>query len=265
MQNKAAFSGVARVYGEAALNILHQSSVLVIGVGGVGTWVLEALARSGVGRLGLVDLDDVCVSNVNRQLHALSSTVGQPKIEAMGKRLQDINPELALDYHLDFYSEKSSALILKPGYDCIVDATDSMPAKIHLAVLCRDQKIPFLMMGGAAGKSDPQKVYSCDLADTIHDSLLFRVRKKLRLEHGFPAPMKKNKSSPARKKMKIAVISSTERPRYPDGKGEVCDLAPQNAPHRLDCATGLGSLSMVTGSFGLLGASVVIQKLLARQ
>jgi tRNA threonylcarbamoyladenosine dehydratase len=262
MDKKSAFGGIARLYGEQALDVFEQSSVLVIGVGGVGTWVLEALARSGIARLGLVDLDDVCVSNINRQLHALRSTVGQAKIEAMGNRLLDINPALKLDYHHDFYTEQSSVQILQHQYDCIVDATDSLSAKVHLAVICREKKIPFVMIGGAAGKTDPQKVYSCDLADTIQDSLLFRVRKKLRLEHGFPAPMKKNKSSPARKKMKVTVISSTQRAIFPDGQGSVCATPPQGESLRLDCASGLGSVSMVTGTFGLLAASVVLQKIL---
>lgn len=262
MNQKSAFSGVERVLGHKALERLKSSRVLVIGVGGVGSWVLESLARTGVGTLGLMDLDDVCVSNINRQLHALVETVGRPKVEVMSERLKGINPEVRLVAIHDFYTPEEASVIFEQDWDLIVDAVDSLQAKVSLAVECRKRAVPLLMIGGAAGKRDPSLLHVCDLADTIQDPLLFRVRKKLRLDHGFPAPQKKRKDGPARKKMKILCVSSKEAPLYPDGQGGICSTPPSGASVKLDCASGLGSLSYVTGAFGLLASSCAVNLLL---
>lgn len=254
--------GMERLLGQKALSALRHSRVLVVGVGGVGTWVLESLARSGVGGLGLVDLDEICVSNINRQLHALHSTVGQSKVLVMGARLKDINPELELDIIEDFYTPETSEEIFKRPYDLVIDAVDSLRAKVHLACVCRDKKIPLIMIGGAAGKRDPRKIHIADLADTLQDSLLFRVRKNLRTHHGFPLPQKKRKDGPAQKKMKIVCITSSEPAVYPDGEGGVCERPRGGDSGKLDCQTGMGSASFITGAFGLYAASVAIERLL---
>jgi tRNA threonylcarbamoyladenosine dehydratase len=248
--------GLERLLGQEGQLRLRQARVLVVGVGGVGTWVLESLARSGVGHLGLVDLDEICESNINRQLHALYSTVGKSKVRVMSERLKDINPELSVDCLEEFYTSETAAGILDHRYDVVVDAVDSLRAKVHLAHECRQRKLPLIMIGGAAGKRDPAKIRLSDLADTIQDNLLFRVRKKLRTEFGFPQP---------KKKMKILCVSSFEPSVYPDGQGGVCDKPQAGTTGKLDCETGMGSASFITGIFGLMATSAVVEILLKKE
>jgi tRNA A37 threonylcarbamoyladenosine dehydratase len=255
------FGGIERLYGKEAFNKISSSHILVVGVGGVGSWVLEALARTGVGTLSFVDLDEICVTNTNRQIHALSSTVGKSKVEVMKERLFQINPDIKLNVFNDFYTEKTADLILSHDYDYVVDAIDSLQFKIHLCLECKKRKLPFLMMGGAAGKRDPTLIKVQDLSETIQDSLLFRVRKKLRMEYGYPkAPASKKERV---KKMKVDCVSSSEQAMYPMSDGSVC-LAPESGSNlKLDCQSGMGTATFLTGSFAFIASAFVIKKIIS--
>ncbi|MDB4284397.1 tRNA threonylcarbamoyladenosine dehydratase [Akkermansiaceae bacterium] len=164
------FGGIARLYGMPALEKFSQSHVMVIGLGGVGSWATEALARSGVGKLSLVDLDDLCWSNINRQIHALSETVGQQKSSALATRVLAINPEINVIEHSYFYSEKTADGLLEDQPDLIIDAFDTSKAKIHLIATCRDREIPVITSGAAGGRLDPTRVVIDDLSRAHGDS-----------------------------------------------------------------------------------------------
>jgi tRNA A37 threonylcarbamoyladenosine dehydratase len=247
------FSGLARLYGDDGLARLKAARVAVIGVGGVGTWVAEALARSAVGAIDLVDLDDICASNTNRQLHTLTTTVGQPKAEAMAARLRAINPEVVARPVLDFFTARSAEAIITPALDFVVDAIDSAEHKCLLILRCAALKIPLVVLGGAGGRRDPGRVTSGDLTESEGDRLLARVRKKLRQEHGF-----------SRKgRWGIPSVYSPESPVFPSKDGGVCVRREDAANLRLDCATGFGTASFLTGAFGLHAASIVVNRLVA--
>ena len=193
------FGGIARLYGTAALTRFRAAHVMVVGIGGVGSWAVEALARSGLGRLTLVDLDDVCVSNINRQLHALDTTVGQPKVQIMAERVRAISPEARVDARVEFFTADTASRLLgleagsssEDRPDFVVDAIDSMANKVRLIALCHGAGIPLVVCGGAGGRRDPTAVRVADLAAVTHDRLLSEVRKRLRREHGFSRTSKK--------------------------------------------------------------------------
>ena len=163
------FGGIGRLFGVDALARLRAAHVCVVGIGGVGSWTVEALARSGVGQLTLVDLDEICISNVNRQLHALNADVGRAKVEVMAERVRGINPECDVRPLPEFFTESNAEALLNTRYDFVVDAIDSLANKCRLIALCRDKKIPIVTCGGAGGRQDPTQVRVADLADTSHD------------------------------------------------------------------------------------------------
>lgn len=173
----ARFSGIGRLYGIKALERIKTAHILVVGIGGVGSWVAESLARSGIGGLTLVDLDDVCVTNVNRQVHALSSTVGKFKVEVMKERLLEVQPYCDIDVKQCFFSPKNIDKIFDKHYDFVVDACDDFTNKCHLIDHCRKNKIPVIVMGGAGGKVDPLQVKVSDMSFSQNDRLLARLRK----------------------------------------------------------------------------------------
>lgn len=249
------FDGVARLHGAAALARLRAAHVAVIGLGGVGSWTAEALARSGVGRLTLVDLDDICLTNVNRQLHALPATVGRPKVVVMAERLRAIRPDAAVTPVAEFLTAASADRLLAPGFDLVVDAVDAAPAKALLAARCRARGVPLVMSGAAGGRRDPTRLRIADLADTTHDPLLAEVRRVLRREHGFPA---------AGAAFGVRAVHSLERPVYPQPDGSVCAARPPGetgATGRLSCDAGLGTAAHVTGAFGLAAAAEAVRLL----
>src|SRR5580700_9882892 len=180
------FGGLARLYGVDGLRRLLEASVCVVGVGGVGSWTAEALARSGLGRITLVDLDDVCVSNVNRQLHALDSSVGRPKVDVMAERIHAIHPACQVGTISAFFNETTAEEILKNRFDFVVDAIDQAENKSLLIARCCQKQIPIICAGAAGGRRDPAAIEVADLARTSHDALLRKVRQKLRDEYGFP-------------------------------------------------------------------------------
>jgi len=245
------FGGIARLYGERALERFRAAHVCVIGVGGVGSWVVEALARSAVGRLTLIDLDNVAESNINRQIQALSSTVGMAKIEALKQRIAQINPFCQVTLVEDFIDvENIPAMIADKNFDYVVDAIDSVKPKAALIAWCSANKMPLVVVGGAGGQIDPTKVEIRDLARTEQEPLLKKVRKILRAQYGF--------SRGEKQKYHIDAVFSMEPLRYPDA-GDACDVDP-NSITGLNCA-GFGSSMVVTATFGMVTAGQVLRRL----
>lgn len=245
------FGGIARLYGERALERFRGAHVCVIGVGGVGSWVVEALARSAVGRLTLIDLDNVAESNINRQIQALSSTVGMAKIEALKARIREINPFCQVTLVEDFIDpENIPTMVADKGFDYVVDAIDSVKAKAALIAWCSANRMPLVVIGGAGGQTDPTKVELRDLARTEQEPLLKKVRKILRAQYGFARGEKQ--------KYHIDAVFSMEPLQYPDS-GDACAIDP-NSITGLNCA-GFGSSMVVTATFGMVAAGHVLRKL----
>lgn len=188
------FGGIDRLYGAGAAARLAGAHACVIGIGGVGSWAAEALARSGVGRLTLIDLDHVAESNINRQAHALEDTLGMAKVGAMAARIAGIDPDCRVTTIEDFLTPENAGALLQ-GYDLVIDAIDNVRAKVAIAVTCTQRRIPLVMAGGAGGKRDPARIGADDLARTEQDPLLAKVRARLRKEHGFPRDPRKNSAS----------------------------------------------------------------------
>ena len=248
------FGGIARLYGQTALVKLAAAKVAVIGIGGVGSWVAEALVRTGVGEVSLYDLDDVCTSNINRQLHALDSTVGKSKVEVMARRLLDINPEAKINAVSCFITLNNLEQELSQGFDLVIDATDTVPVKAGIINWCKRNKIPLVVVGGAGGQIDPRLVQTDDLVRTTQDPLLARVRNLLRREYGFTRDVKK--------RFNVECVYSTEQLAYPQADGSVACRKPEAGEAlKLDCASGVGSASFVTGTFGLVAAQRAIARL----
>ena len=214
----ARFAGVDRLYGTGTVQRLQARHVCVIGLGGVGSWAVEALARSGVGRLTLVDADEVCLSNTNRQLHALDGQFGRGKAEVLAERCRGINPALQVDVLAQFLLPSNLTEVLDRGYDLVVEACDSFRSKVELIAWCRRRKLPVVVVGSAGGRTDPTQVRVRDLSRTEHDALLALVRKKLRSEFNFP----KNKD----RYFGVPAIYSLENVRYPQADGSVCGTRP---------------------------------------
>ena len=248
------YAGIARLYGIDGLARLRRAHVAVIGVGGVGSWAAEALARSGIGRLTLVDGDEVCLSNTNRQLHALEGSYGRLKVEVLAERLRAIDPDLKVDAQARFLTP-STMDSLGAGYDFVLDACDAFRVKVEMIAYCRRNKIPLVVSGSAGGRTDPTQVRVRDLAKTEHDALLSLVRKKLREEFRFPRGPKRYFSIPA--------VYSLENVRYPSSDGGVCLAKPDTLEEgRLDCGGGLGAAMHVTGAFAFAAVGEVVRRLL---
>lgn len=246
------FGGIARLYGAAALARFRTAHVCVIGVGGVGSWVVEALARSAIGRITMIDLDNVAESNVNRQIHALSDTLGKAKVTALSERIAQINPFCRVTEIEDFIAEDNLDEMIGGGrYDYVIDAIDNVRAKTALIAYCRDKGIRLITIGGAGGQIDPTKIEIRDLSRTEQEPLLAKVRKRLRAHHRFPRGTKN--------KFGIDAVFSTEPLRFPDS-GESCSMDETAGITGLNCA-GFGSAMVVTASFGLVAAAQVLRKL----
>lgn len=251
------FGGIGRLYGEAALPALHAAHMLVAGIGGVGTWTAEALARSGVGRLTLVDLDDVCITNSNRQAHTLASTIGHSKTEVMAERLRGINPEIEVNLVDDFVTPDNVGEILQDDIHLVVDAVDTANAKAALIAHCKRRKLPLVCVGSAGGKRDPRLITSADLGRTTNDPMLAKVRSLLYRKYNF------QKSS--RRTFGIDAVYSTEQMVYPQPDGQVCQQkAAMQDGVKLDCSGGFGAATMITGTFGFVAASRAIERYLQK-
>jgi tRNA A37 threonylcarbamoyladenosine dehydratase len=251
------FGGISRLYGSQALERFRAARVAVIGIGGVGSWTVEALARSGIGHLTLVDLDEICVTNVNRQLHAMDGQIGRQKTEAMAERVRAISPSCEVEILPTFFGERNAAEILDRRFDAVVDAIDTVRQKSLLLALCRERGIPIVTCGAAGGRRDPSRIRVADLAHTIQDALLMQVRKQLRSHHGFPKAATGKKP----KKFGIPAIFTEEAAAYPQCDGSVSTEKPEGSNLRLSCESGYGTAAPVTATFGLIAASQVLEKL----
>jgi tRNA A37 threonylcarbamoyladenosine dehydratase len=249
------FLGIDRLYGAGTVSRLQRKHVAVIGVGGVGSWAAEALARSGVGRLTLIDADEVCVSNVNRQVHALDGAFGRAKVAVMAERLRAIHPALHVEPIAEFVTLKNLPSLLDAPYDAVIDACDALRVKVGLIAFCRRRKLPIVVSGSAGGRTDPTAITVRDLSRTEHDVLLGRVRKRLRDEYGWTRNPQRYFGVPA--------VFSRENVRYPQPDGSVCSRRAEALPAagRLDCGRGLGAAMHVTATFGLVAAARVLERL----
>ncbi len=257
------FDRMGRLVGDEMMKKLFNSHVMVFGLGGVGSWAAESLARSGVGRITIIDFDEICITNANRQLHTLQGLVGHKKATVMAERLRKINPQAEIQAIPLFYNEDTSAEILSLNPDYILDAIDNLTAKTHLLNQCRTRKIKVITSGGASGKMDPTRIKIIDLAQTNIDPLTHSVRKILRQKYAFPKE----------KFFNIPCVFSDETPsqplelKYDNGQGFKC-VCPQGEldPHGcLNRSVIYGNASFVTGAFGLAMASWVVRDMTQNQ
>jgi tRNA A37 threonylcarbamoyladenosine dehydratase len=248
MEVERRFGGLDRLYGVVGAQRIRAAHVAVVGVGGVGSWAAEALARSGVGRLTLIDLDHVAESNINRQIHALESTLGQAKVLAMRERIAQINPACTVQCIEEFVEPDNWPGLLPAGVTAVIDACDQIRAKVALAAWAQRSRMLFITVGAAGGKRLAHQVDIEDLSKTTHDPLLAQLRYRLRREHG---------AARDGRKIGVACVFSREAVRQPDAS---CALEGDGT---LNCS-GYGSLVSVTATFGLCAAGWVMDELAAR-
>lgn len=251
------FGGLQRLYGGSVTATLAQAHVLVAGLGGVGSWTAEALARTGVGRLTLIDLDHIAESNINRQVHALTATLGQAKVAAMADRLVAINPAIQLHLVDDFVTPENAAELLQSRPDVVLDCTDDVPAKTALVQHAIALGLPLLVCGGAGGKYDPLSLVLGDLARAQYDALLARLRQRLRRHHGFPKGNAKAGKGQRSPKMGVQALWFAQETRLPEAWLQT-DAEPLQG---LSCA-GYGSAVAITATMGLVAADYAVQCLL---
>ncbi len=255
------FDRLGRMFGDEAVAALMDMRVAVVGLGGVGCYAAEALARSAVGHLSLVDFDDVCITNTNRQLQAMQGTIGKPKAWVLRERMQLINPQAKIAAHRAFYNQQRSEKLLTPPwpgrdrYDFVVDCIDNFTAKAHLIATCRDKGIPIVSAMGAAGKLDPTRIRVADLADAHGCPMARELRKILRTRHGYPQ----------RGPLGVPAVYSNEKRNWPrelsydGGMGFRCACGTKSDEHSCETRAIIdGTVAYVTGAFGFACASVVI-------
>ena len=243
------FSGLDRLYSVTGGDAIRHSHAVVIGIGGVGSWAAEALARSGVGRLTLIDMDHIAESNINRQVHALTPTLGMAKVQAMRERIQNINPSCVVQCIDDFVGPENWVKLLPPDADAVIDACDNVKAKVAMAAWARSQRVvAFIAVGAAGGKRLAHKIDIADLSETTHDPLMAQVRYQLRKAHGAPREGKK---------IGVSCVFSREAVAPPDPS---CALQGDGS---LNCH-GYGSVVAVTASFGMCAAGWVLDKFSSR-
>ena len=239
------------MYGKRGLERLGRAHVCLVGVGGVGSWAVEALARSGVGSITMIDLDEVCVTNTNRQLPALEGNVGRAKVDVLAERVLSIAPRCTVNPVQEFFTPDTAERLLSPGYTWVVDAIDKLKNKCLLIALCHQKGIPILTVGGAGGKRDGTEVRVVDLAESRNDMLLKMTRRDLRREYGF--------SRDQNRPFGVRCVYSGEKPSYPQSDGTTCLVREEGLDLTLDCASGFGSAAFVTGAFGLAAAGEVVR------
>ncbi len=254
------FGGIARLYGDNGLARLARAHVCVIGIGGVGSWVAESLARSAVGTITLIDLDVVSESNINRQLVATADQIGRDKTLVMRERIAQINPHCHVEIVDEFIDQKNIPNIVESRFDYVIDCIDDFRTKAFLIAHCKRRKINILTTGGAGGQVDPAKIKQCDLSHTQHDVLLAKTRKLLRQDYGFARNPKRTFGVPC--------VYSDEQLVYPDGQGGLSAQRPPVDPkntssNALNCAGGIGSITHVTGAFAFMASAFVLNQLAA--
>ncbi len=251
------FGGIQRLYGTAAVDVLREMHVFVAGVGGVGSWVVEALARTGVGQLTFIDGDTVDVGNANRQLHTQTDTFGQSKVEVMARRVRQINPDCEVNAIHEYVNMENMHGYLDGGYDYVIDALDSIKFKSNMIAYCKRNKIPVVATGGAGGLTDPGMIQVADLSKTFNDPLAAKVRSRLRGEFNFSRNPKRS--------FGVECVFSSQQQVYPKADGSVSHEKPGIHGVSLDCRFGYGSASFVTASFGFLAASRAVNKTLKKR
>ncbi len=259
MNEDIRFAGINRLYGDQALEIIKTLHICVVGLGGVGSWAVEAFARSGVGQISLIDYDEISEGNINRQMHAMDSTIGMKKHQALRQRIEDINPACQCHVIDDFVNTDNIWEYLSPekNYDYVVDAIDSIKFKASMIYFCKRNKIPLITTGGAGGVTDPASISIKDLSRTYNDALAAKVRSLLRAEYGF--------SKNTKRYFGIECVFSSQQKVFPVADGTVSTAKPGIHGVHLDCRFGYGSISFVTASFGFMAAARVINKLLSRR
>jgi tRNA A37 threonylcarbamoyladenosine dehydratase len=255
------FDRMERLVGQEAMEKLARSHVMVVGAGGVGSWAAESIARSGVGRITVVDFDTVCIRNFNRQLQALEGAIGKPKATLLAERLRCINPAARVDGIADHFSEETCGAMLAERPDFLIDAIDHITSKCFLIAACRERGLPFVVATGSGGRLDPTRVEIGDLGKTDLDPLARALRKILREKHGFPG---------GRKKFGVTAVYTTEpaTPPREDVREARCEAGascPQGENDFQSCASRSvvhGTASFVTGAFGLACAAVAVRHLI---
>ena len=243
------FTGVWRLYGKQALRNFMNSHICVTGLGGVGSWAAEALARSGIGRITLVDPDVVVTTNINRQIQALKGNLGKSKAQALAERIKEISPDCRVTVKAERVTPHNlTEIIVQEGFDYVIEAIDDITAKAALIAFCSKNGIPLVTSGGAGGKTDPTRIAISDLSRTEQDPLLSRLRRQLRQKHDFPR---------GKESFDIAAVYSTEQQKY---------INESNVPVSEDAHAGTempryGTTVVVTAAFGMTAASVVLRYL----
>jgi len=251
------FAGVDRLYGSGSVGRFRRARIAVVGLGGVGSWAVEAMARTGIGHLTLIDADDLCVSNTNRQLPAIVGQYGRGKADVMAERCRAINPSIDVDAIPSFLTPANLDDLLDRNFDVVLDACDSFRTKVEAIAWCRRRKRPVITVGSAGGRRDATQVRVRDLSRTEHDAMLSLIRKKLRGEFNFP----KN----ADRYFGVSAVYSLENVNYPQPDGSVCGIRPKlagDAGLKLDCGGGLGAATHVTGAFAFAAVGRVLELLL---
>ena len=251
------FAGIDRLYGAGTITHLSGCKVAVVGMGGVGSWIVEALVRSAVGHLSLIDADDICVSNTNRQLPALDGQFGRNKVDVMAERCRAISPGIEVNAVTSFLTPSNMEALLGGGFDLVLDACDSFRTKVEAIAYCRRRKQPIITVGAAGGRTDVTQIRVRDLSRTEHDAMLSLIRKKLRGEFNFPKNHDRYFGVPA--------VYSLENVRYPQADGSVCGIRPKMGPDealKLDCGAGLGAATHITGTFAFAAVGKALEMLL---
>ena len=251
------FGGIQRLYGVEEAEKIRTASICVVGVGGVGSWIAEAAARCGIGNITLIDWDDICLTNSNRQIHAMNGTVGKGKVDVMAERIALINPACNVTPIREYLTEENYDRLLSPGFDYVFDAIDNVSAKCLIINECKWRKIPLIVSGGAGGRIDPMKIQSADLSRSFDDSLLAKVRRKLRTDYNYPRNPKR--------KFKVPCVFSPEKPRYPQGDGCVAAEKPQGQNMKLDCFSGFGTATFITGVFGFAMTAYAVKEIAGKE
>jgi tRNA threonylcarbamoyladenosine dehydratase len=254
------FDRMGRLVGDDRMKKLFATHVAVIGLGGVGSWAAESLARAGIGKLSLIDFDKICITNSNRQLHALQGLVGKNKSSVMAERMQKINPSLKVVEHNMFYNEANSETLLADRPDFVIDAIDNLTAKSHLIGYCKERNIKLISSTGASARLDPTRVKIADLADSHTDPMAHQLRKILRQKYNFPA------EGP----FGVPCVFSDEVPmepvdlKYDKGEGFKC-VCPQGQNNLHSCEKRnviYGNAGFVTGAFGLAMTSWIVREII---
>lgn len=247
------FNGITRLYGLEGAQKICNAHVCVVGIGGVGSWSVEALARSGIGQITLIDHDDIALSNMNRQLHTLSDTIGKHKVSVMSDRIKAINPDCIVHAIEDRLTSDNLTEYLHNDLDGVVDAIDVITIKAELIYYCRRNKINIVTTGGAGGMRDPSQISVADLSRTTNDPLAAKIRSQLRRKHNF--------SRNPKRKFGIECVYSAEQPLYPKSDGTVCPQKPGVHGLSLDCAMGYGASVAVTASFGFMAVATLLNRI----